>query len=181
MSLPSPARRVISLPGAPPLVLPILLAALLLPAAGCGKKGPPLAPLRHGPDRVSGLSCRQKGEQVILTGLLPDRNQDGGPVAEIREVRVFRMERGGLTGGTGTAGGIAAAGGLESAGRPSQRTASRQFSREAARIATLSGEDMEKAVSGRRLVFVDPDPLPGAVPEKRKKRDKEDEEREQPG
>jgi len=127
---------------------------MLLPAAGCGKKGPPLAPLRHVPDRVSGLSCRQKGKQVLLTGLLPDKNQDGEPVAEIQEVRIFRADRGGPAEGPG------------SAGRSAQRAVLRQFSREAGRIATLSGEALEKAVSGRQLTFVDPDPLPGAVPEK---------------
>jgi len=153
MSLPSLSRRVIPHPGAA-LFLLLLLAAGLLPAAGCGKKGPPLAPLRHGPDRVSGLSCRQKGKQVLLIGLLPDKNQDGGPVAEIKEVRIFRADRVGQVGVLG------------SAGRSAQRAVLRQFSREAGRIATLSGEALEKAVSGRRVTFVDPDPLPGAVPEK---------------
>ena len=153
MSLPSLSRWVIPGRGAP-LLLCLMMTAGLLQATGCGKKGPPLPPLRHGPNRVTELSCRQKGNQVLLTGLLPDKNQDGGPVAEIREVRIFRMDRGGTALSPG------------SAGRSTQRAALKQFNREARRLASLSGEALTKALSGRRVAFIDPDPVSGAVPDR---------------
>ena len=152
MSLPSPSRRVIPGPRGP-FLAGLLLAAGLLAAAGCGKKGPPLPPLRHGPGPVTDLSARQRGKQVILTALLPDRNQDGGPLAGIQELRVFRSDR------------RAPAAGLGASKRSSQRAALKQFSREARRIAVLSGSEMEKALAGRRVTFVDADPVAGAIPE----------------
>src|SRR5437773_7716745 len=75
-----------------------LAAFCLLLITGCGKKGPPLPPLRHGPERVTALACVQRGKQILLTGLLPDKSQDGGPLVPLREIRVFRLDRGGLAG-----------------------------------------------------------------------------------
>jgi hypothetical protein len=130
----------------------VVLSAGLLAALACGKKGPPLAPLLKGPDRVSSLACKQQGEEVLLTAVLPDKNQDGGPLAAIQEVRIFRLE-----GGLGQ--------GLTS-GRTAQRTAIRQFNRESKRIAALSGEALGKAMAGRRVAYTDPHPLTVAIPEK---------------
>ena len=152
MSLPSLSRWVIRGRGARRLLC-LVVTVVLLPAAGCGKKGPPLPPLRHGPNRVAELSCRQRGKEVLLTALLPDRNQDGSPVSEIREVRVFRTDRGPALGPGST-------------GRSAQRAALKQFNREAQRLADLSGEALETALSGRRITFIDADPLPGAVPDR---------------
>jgi hypothetical protein len=130
----------------------VILSAALLAELACGKKGPPLAPLLKGPDRVSSLTCKQQGEEVLLTAVLPDKNQDGGPLASIQEVRIFRLE-GGLAQGL-------------TSGRTAQRTAVRQFNREAKRVATLSGEALGKAIAGRRVAYTDPHPLAAAVPEK---------------
>jgi hypothetical protein len=152
MSLDSLPRRVIPGRLVPPL-LGLLVAAGLLASSGCGKKGPPLPPLRHGPGPVTELSAHQRGKQVILTGLLPDRNQDGAPVAGIQEIRVFRSDRRAQASGPG------------GSKRSGQRAALKQFSRDARRIAVLSGSEMGKALAGRRVTFVDTDPVPGAIPE----------------
>ncbi|HEV8374902.1 MAG TPA: hypothetical protein VGR38_01570, partial [Candidatus Polarisedimenticolia bacterium] len=74
------------------------LIVVLLADSGCGKKGPPLAPLRRGPERITAVSARQEGKTVVLTGLLPDKSQTGSPVAPLAEVKIFRLDRGGLSG-----------------------------------------------------------------------------------
>jgi hypothetical protein len=130
-----------------------VLTAVILLSTACGKKGPPPPPLRRGPDRRTSVSARQEGRGVVLTGLLPQHSQDGGPLTPLEEVRVWRLDRGGLTGFPGAE------------ARSAQRTALRQFTKDAKRIATLSGEPLAKALSGRRFAFVDPDPLGGEIPE----------------
>ena len=112
-----------------------------------------MPPLRRGPDRVTSLSCRQRGLQILLSGTLPDKNQDGGPLAAIQEVRIIRLNRGGLTG-------------PGMVGRSGQRSAMRQFTREAKTIASITGDALGKATEGRRIFFTDSEPLTGTVPEK---------------
>jgi hypothetical protein len=129
-----------------------LTGAILLSMA-CGKKGPPMPPLRRGPDRMASVSARQEGKGVVLTGLLPQHSQDGGPLAPIVEVRIWRLDRGGLT---GLSGGQA---------KTAERNAVRQFTKDAKRIATVEGEALRKALSGRRFAFLDPDPLGGEIPQ----------------
>jgi hypothetical protein len=65
--------------------------ALALPAAGCGQKGPPLAPLHLVPAAVTELSARRVGDRVRLRFVLPARNANGpGPVA-LDRVEIFAM------------------------------------------------------------------------------------------
>ena len=45
-------------------------------ASGCGKKGPPLAPLVDIPAAVGQLTARRVGEEVVLTLALPTKNVD---------------------------------------------------------------------------------------------------------
>jgi hypothetical protein len=55
---------------------------LILALSGCGKKGPPLAPLVDIPAAVGQLSARRVGEEVVLTLALPTKNVDEStPVA----------------------------------------------------------------------------------------------------
>jgi hypothetical protein len=133
-------------------ILPLLLIGGVLLGVGCGKKGPPLPPLKRGPDRITGVSARQEGNEVVLVGLLPAHSQDGGPLTPITEVLVYRLDRGGL------------AGGPETASKAFQRSAMRQFTKDARRIASLTGETLTAARSGRRLTFVDQKPLEGPIP-----------------
>ena len=141
--------------GRPPIphsILPLLLIGGVLLGVGCGKKGPPLAPLKRGPDRVTGVSARQEGNEVILVGLLPTRSQDGGPLTPITEVLVFRLDRGGLESGK------------ETASKTFQRSAMRQFTKDSRRIAALTGDALASSRAGRRLTYVDPSPVDGPIP-----------------
>jgi len=147
----SPERVRLPFPRAVAFV-PAVLAVLLL-GSGCGKKGPPLPPLKRGPDRVTAVSARQEGKSVVLSGLMPEHSQDGGPLAPIEEVRVFRLDRGGFAGVPGPG------------GRSLQRTAHKQFTKEARRVAVLSGEDLGRSISGKRFAFADSAPLAGPIPE----------------
>jgi hypothetical protein len=130
-----------------------ILMAGLFAELGCGKKGPPLPPLRRGPEHITALSVRQEGKAVVLTGLLPEKSQDGGPLAPLAEVRIFRLDRGGLS---GVPGGNA---------RSFQRAAMKQFTKESRRIASVSGEALAQSRSGRRFTFVDTEPLAGSIPD----------------
>ena len=65
--------------------------ALALLAAGCGQKGPPLAPLHLVPAAVTELSARRVGDRVRLRFVLPARNANGpGPVA-LDRVEIYAM------------------------------------------------------------------------------------------
>jgi hypothetical protein len=118
----------------------------------CGKKGPPLPPLKRGPDRMTSVSARQEGSTVVLIGQLPEHSQDGGPLAPLVEVRVYRLDRGGVTTTTGTT------------ARAAQRSALRQFNKDAQRIASVTGESLSHARSGRRFLYVDTNPVGGPIP-----------------
>jgi hypothetical protein len=64
---------------------------MLLP--GCGKKGPPLAPLVRVPARVDQFEARRLGATVYLQVRIPDRNQDGSSPADVSRLDIY-----GLTG-----------------------------------------------------------------------------------
>ena len=72
-------------------------------------------------------------------------------MAPIQEVRIFRLDRALPSTGVGTS------------ARSAQRSTLRQFTREAKKIATLSGESLGKAISGRWVTFIDPQPVEGAI------------------
>lgn len=58
------------------------VAAMLLTAAACGKKGPPLPPLVRIPMAVTQMTAQRLGDDVYVTVTLPERNIDGSqPVA----------------------------------------------------------------------------------------------------
>jgi hypothetical protein len=72
------------------------LAALLLPAllsatvvVGCGKKGPPLAPIVRSPDRLKDLHARRLGEAVRAGFTIPDANTDKTQPADLARVEVY--------------------------------------------------------------------------------------------
>src|SRR4029434_7530123 len=71
----------------------------------------------------------------------------------ITEVRVFRLGRGGLVGVPG------------SSARSFQRSAMRQFTKDSQRVASLTGEELSAARSGRRLTIVDQKPTEGSIPQ----------------
>ncbi len=72
--------------------LPIIsLLVLAVLAAGCGKKGPPLPPLRPVPAAIEKLSARRLGETVRLEFTIPDRNRDGSRPADLTRVEIYGL------------------------------------------------------------------------------------------
>jgi hypothetical protein len=69
------------------LLLCVTIAGLAVP--GCGKKGPPLAPLARVPGRAADLSARRQGDSVRLTFTVPAANLDETRPADIARVEVY--------------------------------------------------------------------------------------------
>ena len=69
---------------------PLAVAAVVvLAAAACGKKGPPLAPLRRVPAQVAEFSAARSGEVVYLTALVPATNVGGDAPADLATIEVY--------------------------------------------------------------------------------------------
>lgn len=68
-----------------------ILALVGALATGCGKKGPPLAPLRIAPVAITDLSARRVGDDVVLRFSLPQKNDDGSAPADVARVDVYAM------------------------------------------------------------------------------------------
>jgi hypothetical protein len=66
--------------------LGVLLGLL---AAGCGKKGPPLAPFVHIPGAVQKIDARRVGGDVYLTVTVPAQNIDGSTPADLARIDIF--------------------------------------------------------------------------------------------
>jgi hypothetical protein len=64
-------------------------ALALLPLAACGKKGPPLAPLRATPARVVELVPRRLGDTVVVRVTIPETNLDGSRPVDLDHIEVF--------------------------------------------------------------------------------------------
>jgi hypothetical protein len=62
------------------------LAAAGLAAPGCGKKGPPLAPLLRVPGRAMDITARRAGDTVSVTFTIPSVNIDETKPADIARV-----------------------------------------------------------------------------------------------
>ena len=70
--------------GTPPrTVLGALTFALILGMAGCGRRGPPLAPIQVDPETPRVLPLRQENGRVLVRWYAP-RLDDGGDAAELR-------------------------------------------------------------------------------------------------
>lgn len=59
--------------------------------AGCGKKGPPLEPLRLLPARVQDVRATRQGDRVRITFTIPNKNEDGTTPADIGHVLVYAL------------------------------------------------------------------------------------------
>ncbi|MEP6782983.1 MAG: hypothetical protein ABI983_04885, partial [Acidobacteriota bacterium] len=68
-----------------------LVIAVLVVAAGCGKKGPPLAPLVRVPALITTVTPQRIDNDVYLTFTVPDTNADGLKPAAIGEVDVYAV------------------------------------------------------------------------------------------
>ena len=70
-------------------ILLLCLAAAGLAAPGCGKKGPPLAPLARAPGRAMDIAARRIGDTVAITFTVPSANMDESKPADIARVEVY--------------------------------------------------------------------------------------------
>ena len=71
---------------------PLLVASCcLLSAIGCGKKGPPLPPLRLLPSPVTELSARRAGPDVELRFVLPTTNMNGPGHVDLDHIEVYAV------------------------------------------------------------------------------------------
>jgi hypothetical protein len=64
-------------------------AALLLPLGACGKKGPPLAPVRLVPGQVTELAARRVGQQMEIRFTLPTANVSGPEGISLESVDIY--------------------------------------------------------------------------------------------
>jgi hypothetical protein len=67
------------------------IVVLLLLAAACGKKGPPLAPLRIAPNRIEDLAVAKTGDEVRAQFTVPSTNADGSRPADLTAVELYAI------------------------------------------------------------------------------------------
>jgi hypothetical protein len=66
-------------------------AAALVSCVACGKKGPPLAPLRLAPAVIKDLQARRSAESVRLSFTAPAANDDGSTPVDLGRVDVYAV------------------------------------------------------------------------------------------
>ena len=121
-------------------------AALVL--LGCGKKGPPLAPLRVLPEPARQVAVRQTGDEVVISATFSPFRTDGSPLGAGAEVRVLRL---------------VATSSLRP-GKVSRRYLLKQFEREAVVVAALPAESIGKTAAGGRVHVRDAGAVEGERP-----------------
>ena len=77
-------------PRRPGLCAVVLVAAAIL-SVSCGKKGPPLPPLRLVPAPVADVAGRRAAEQIQLRFTLPSRNQNGPGPVQLDRVEIYAV------------------------------------------------------------------------------------------
>ena len=75
--------------------LALLLVVVGTALAGCGKKGPPVAPERRVPAVVSNLSAVVEGPALSLTWSNPGTRADGTRMRDLTTIRIHRREEAG--------------------------------------------------------------------------------------
>ena len=70
--------------------VPVLFLLIAGAAPGCGKKGPPLAPLHLVPSAVTEISARRVDDTIRLRFALPAKNQNG-PGINLDRIEVFAV------------------------------------------------------------------------------------------
>ena len=74
------------------IVIPALIATALAGSlAACGKKGPPLAPLRLVPAAATQVTARRTGPHVTIRFVLPDKNQNGPGTIDLDRVEIYAV------------------------------------------------------------------------------------------
>jgi hypothetical protein len=67
------------------------IVVVLLALAACGKKGPPLAPLRVAPARIEDLTVAKTGDEVRAQFTVPSANADQSKPADLASVEVYAI------------------------------------------------------------------------------------------
>ena len=69
----------------------MIATALAGSLAACGKKGPPLAPLRLVPAPVADITARRTGPNVTVRFVLPNKNQNGPGTIDLDRVEIYAV------------------------------------------------------------------------------------------
>ena len=80
-----------------PLLWFLALALSLL--QGCGKKGPPQAPLVIVPEQIADLSVHRLGSTIYVQFTIPSQNQDGSGPADLGRVDLYGLTMNPVAGG----------------------------------------------------------------------------------
>jgi len=118
----------------------VLLALGLVAFAGCGKKAPPLPPLRHVPQATEDLSVAQQGRELVFEMSYPTQSTSGTALPELQRIELWALER--PAPGDG----------------PPEPVDARQLESGGALVVTLEPRDLDQATVGPRLVFRTPLP-----------------------
>ena len=124
----------------------MVLVALAAAFPGCGKRGPPMPPLRITPRPAHDVRLRQTGPEVVIEAGLSLSRTDGTPLGQGASVRVLRMRT------TPTL----------RPGVVSARYLMAMFQKDAKVVGTLTGPALEQAAAAERAVFRDAGALPEA-------------------
>ena len=146
-SAPRPASRAFR----PRAVLCALLAAGAAAASGCGKKGPPLPPVRVLPRPAQNVHVRQIGPDILIEATVSLSRTDGSPLGPGATVRVMKMR----PAPTLKPGGV------------SVRYLMVVFLKEAKVVVSIDGAELQRAQASGHLVYFDraaAEAGPGAVP-----------------
>lgn len=125
-----------------------VLLGLTAAGLGCGKKGPPLAPLRILPRPAQNVHVRQVGSDVVLEAAVSLSRTDGSPLGAAAAVQVMRMRSTPAL----------------KPGRVSARYLIQVFQKEAKVVAPLTGADLQRLIVSGHLIYHDPDAVAGAAP-----------------
>lgn len=68
------------------------LALLLTIGSACGRKGPPLPPLREVPETTTDLQIHQEENQVVLRWSYPAMTRSGRPLGDLGSVEIWKAE-----------------------------------------------------------------------------------------
>ncbi len=69
----------------------LLLVGLVVVVPACGKRGPPLPPLRPAPDKVTSISVLRHDDDVTISFLTPIRNVDGSLPLEFDRIELYAL------------------------------------------------------------------------------------------
>lgn len=71
----------------------LVVAGLAVMAlAACGRKGPPLAPLRPIPGAIAGFAAQRVDDRITLSFTVPKANRDGSTPSAVEHVEIYVLE-----------------------------------------------------------------------------------------